>query len=281
MFSKRKVAALTAEFLGTAVLALVVLTVRNSQLGISYFVSAAAGVAILMLGLALTRDVQLNPAYTFALWTARKVKTLKMLGFIGAQLLGGLSAYWLFKYFTLDGVVQPFSSEYKPELLVAEAVGAFIFVFAAAGVLYRQSNQIVRNVATSAGYSIGALVASLATIAISTTVGFTGFTGFINPAVAIANNAMTWAYIGGPVLGAVVAVNLYSLLFADRATRTVAKAKPVAAPAVSDKPGLNKDAIEVSPANVEDKPLAKVEKAEKKAKSAKSDKKSKSKKTKK
>ena len=282
MFSKRKVAALTAEFLGTAVLAMVVLAVRNSQIGVAYFVALAAGAAFLVFGLALARDVQLNPAYTFALWTARRIKFLKAMGFIAAQLLGAMAAYWLFRYFTTDGVVPPFSTEYKPEVLVAEAVGAFIFAFAAAGAMYRQSNQAVRNVVTAASYTVGAIVASIATISLAASAGFNGFTGFINPAVAISNNAATWAYLLGPVLGAVIGVNLYGLLFADRKPRAGREtSRADVAPAKSEK-RLNKDAIEVSPANVADKPLAKVEKAERSAKAEKkSDKKAKSKKSKK
>lgn len=276
MFSKRKVAALTAEFLGTATLSLIVLTVSRSQIGVPYFVAIAAGATVMLFGLALARDAQLNPAYTFALWTARRIKFLKAVGFIAAQLLGGLAAYWLYRYFTQDGVVQALPTEYKPELLVAEAIGAFVFAFAAAGALYRQGNQLVRNVTTGVAYTIGAMVASVAAAASLTTVGF------INPATAIASNAATWAYLVGPILGAVIGVNLYSLLFADRTPRAGREASRAdVAPAKSEK-RLNKDAIEVSPAAVADKPLAKVEKAERSAKAEKkSDKKAKAKKSKK
>lgn len=273
MFSKRKVAALTAEFLGSAIVAFVVLTVSRSQIGVPYFVAIAAGATVLLLGLTLTRDVQFNPAYTLALWTARRIKTLKAIAFIAVQLLGGGAAYLLYKYvFAQDNVVQPLPSEYRSELLIAEALGAFIFAFAAAGALYRQRNQLVRNVTTGMAYTIGAIAASVASA------------GFINPAVALASNAWAWStYVLGPVLGAVIGVNLYSLLFADRESREIRKTDRSAdvASAKAEK-RLNKDAIEVSPAAVADKPLAKVEKAERTAKAEKkAEKKAKSKKSKK
>lgn len=282
MFSRRKIAALVAEFLGTGILAFVVLTVSRSQIGIPYFVAIAAGLAVAAFALALDRDVQFNPAYTLGLWTARRIKTLKALLFIVAQVLGGMAAYALYKYFAENGVVQPLPTEHKGTILVAEAFGAFVFAFGATGALIRHADRpVVRAVITGAMYTLGVMVASVAAA------------GFINPAVAVASNALAWTtYVLGPVLGAVIGVNLYTLLFAgrERSAFRVAKANVVkkdkndkeekaekSEKAEKAKEKLNDDAIEVSPANVDDKPLSKVEKAEK---SAKSDKKSKNKKKK-
>ena len=43
MFGKRKIAAVVAEFLGTAALTLLVLSVQHSQVGLTFFVAMAAG----------------------------------------------------------------------------------------------------------------------------------------------------------------------------------------------------------------------------------------------
>jgi aquaporin Z len=204
MFSKRRVAALVAEFLGTGVLAFVVLTVHGSQIGIPYFISIAAAMAVLILGLALQRDVQLNPAYTLGLWTARRINTLKAVLFIAVQLLGGLAAFELFKFFS-RGAVQPMPTTYESRILVAEALGAFVFAFAASGALYQRLHYLVRPVVTAGGYALGVIIAASAAA------------GFINPAVALASNAWGWStYVLGPVIGAVIGVNLYGLLFAPR-----------------------------------------------------------------
>ena len=95
MFGRNKLAALVAEFLGTGILTFVVLNVGRSTIGIPYFVAFAAGLAVVLVGVALARDVQLNPAYTLALWTARKVKTSRALAYIAVQLLGAWAAYAL------------------------------------------------------------------------------------------------------------------------------------------------------------------------------------------
>lgn len=275
MFSRRKIAAFMAEFLGTGILAFVVLTVSRSQIGIPYFVAIAAGAAVLLFGLALGRDVQLNPAYTLALWLNRRVSSLKAVIFIAAQMLGGMAAYTLYKFFAQNGVIQPLPDEYEATILVAEAFGAFVFAFAASGALFRQAHPLVRAVATGGAYTIGVMVASVAAA------------GFINPAVAIASNAWVWStYVLGPVVGAFVGVTLNTILFGGRdktsvqaattTSATVAKSTPVEA--TGTQKTMNEDAIEVSPATVADKPLAKVAKAEK---TAKADKKAKSKKSKK
>jgi glycerol uptake facilitator-like aquaporin len=204
LFSKRKVAALVAEFLGTGILAFVILTVSRSQIGIPYFVAIAAGLAVGLLGIALQRDVHLNPALTLGLWTARRVRTVKAIAFIVAQLLGGLAAYSLYKYFS-RGAVQELPTAYDSRVLVAEALGAFAFAFVVAGVGYQRLHPLVRSAVSGAGLTIGIILASVAAA------------GFINPAVALANNAWAWStYILGPVLGAIIGVNLYGLLFAPK-----------------------------------------------------------------
>jgi glycerol uptake facilitator-like aquaporin len=161
--------------------------------------------AVTFLGLAFGRDVQFNPAFTLALWTARRVGTVKAVLYIASQLLGGFAAYTLYKYFAANHMVQPLPSDYKGTILVAEAFGAFVFAFGAAGALYRQYHPLVRSVVTGGAYTLGVMIASVAAA------------GFINPAVAVASNAWVWTtYVLGPVVGALVGVNLYGLLFADR-----------------------------------------------------------------
>jgi len=259
MFSRRKIAALVAEFLGTSVLAFVVLTLSRSQLGFAYFVSLAAGLSVALMGVALNRDVSFNPALTLAMWTGRRIGTLKALAFIVAQLLGGLAAYALYKYFS-GGHVQPLPSDYDSKILVAEATGTFVFSFIAAGVAYQRQHWLVRAAASGAGLTLGIMIASVASAA------------FLNPAVALASNAWVWTtYVLGPVLGAVIGVNLYGLLFAgnDRSF-AFAKAKNANSAAVIEQA----EEVADEQADEDDEEETVVEKTVK-AKSSKSAKKSK------
>lgn len=209
MFGRRKVAGVVGEFLGTATLAFVVLDVSRSTIGLPYFVAIAAGLAVVMGGVSFAGDVHLNPAVTLAMWTARRTKTLTAVAYIAAQLLGGWAAYFLYKYF-LNGPVQKASNGYEARILVAEAVGAFVFTLIAASVLYTKVWGYRRAVVVGAAYTVGVIVASAAGAS----------NGFVNPAVALGSHAWGWGtYVLGPVLGAIIGVNLYALLFSDSGTQ--------------------------------------------------------------
>jgi glycerol uptake facilitator-like aquaporin len=205
MFGRRKIAMVVAEFLGTATLAFVVLDVSRSTIGIPYFVAIAGGLAVLLAGASFALDVNLNPAVTLALWTARRMKTAKAVLYIAAQLLGGWAAYGLYKYF-VHGTVQHVSAGFTGRLLIAEAVGAFVFSLIAASVMYDRVWGYRRAVVVGGAYTLGVMIASAAS------------NGFINPAVALGSNSWGWGtYVLGPVLGAIIGVNLYALLFSGEA----------------------------------------------------------------
>ena len=230
MFGKRKVAMMLAEFVGTGALTLVVLSVAKSTIGIPYFVAVAAGlmVALMVLAVGAVSGAHLNPALTLGLWTARKITTLRAITYIAMQLLGAYGAYWLYRYLVnnLHGS-WPNTGHFTARVMVAEAVGAFVFAFgwmAAA----RQKFEAGRF-AAAAGLAlvVGMIIASA------------GSNGFINPAVALGARSWGWGtYVLGPVVGAVVGVNLYSMLFADSSKPAVAVA--TASRAVTVKPAAKK-----------------------------------------
>ena len=215
MFGRRKIAAVVGEFLGTATLAFTVLDVSRSTIGIPYFVAIAGGLAVVLVGASFAGDVHLNPAVTVALWTARRFKTVTAVAYIAAQLLGGWAAYFLYRYF-VHGTVQHVSSGYQARVLVAEAVGAFVFTLVAAAVLYQKIWGFRRALVVGGAYTLGIIVASASS------------NGFINPAVALGSNSWGWGtYVLGPVLGAIIGVNLYALLFSGEPVTARVKASSV------------------------------------------------------
>lgn len=220
MFSRRKIAMIVGEFLGTAVLTLVVLSVAKSSIGIPYFVGLAAGLTVAGMTMAIGAMTggHFNPAITFAFWTARKVKASKAIVYIAAQLLGGAAAYLLYTYFV--GQHWQNSGHYAAKLLVGEAVGALIFGFGFAAAVYQRAENGKAAAVIGISLALGIIVASSASA------------GFVNPAVALGARYWGWGtYVLGPVLGAVIGVNLYNMLFAtDRQlsgpkTKTSSKAK--------------------------------------------------------
>ncbi len=205
MFGKRKSAMLVAEFLGTGVLTLLILTVQRSTIGVPFFVAGTAGLVYLLMSLVLggVSGGQFNPALTIGLWTARKVSTVRAVTYIAAQLLGAWAAYYLYTYFVKTSL-QPVGGHFNGRILVAETVGTALFTFGYASNLYQGFTRAVSASVAGLSLMLGALAASSAAI------------GLLNPAVALGVRSWVWGtYVLGPVLGALIGVNLYALLFAE------------------------------------------------------------------
>lgn len=226
-FGKKEFAALVAEFLGTGVLTLLVLSVQRSTIGVPFFVAMAAGLTVTLMSLAVAgvSGGHFNPALSIGMWTARKLETVTGILYIAVQLLGGFAAYKLYTYLANSPVQNGADHSFKWRVLTAEAIGAGIFAFAFAAAKYQRVGSTVSAVVAGLGYMIGIVAISAAAIY-----------GFANPAVALGAKSWVWStYVLGPVIGAVVGVNLYTYLFAGTegaaakatvAATTVSSAKP-------------------------------------------------------
>jgi aquaporin Z len=231
MFTKQKVAALVAEFLGTAILALTVLAISTSNIGIGYFVSFGAGLTLLLMVFAIGNisGAVINPAIAIGLWTVRKLSTLQTITYIAVQLLGGVAAYALFSYLTDKTWAN--QGEYDTRLLVAETVGTAVFAFGIAAAIFQKLEGVTKAITIGGSLTLGIMIASAASSA------------FLNPAVALGAHSWVWGtYVLGPVIGAVIGFNLYNLLFAASNTaRVVAKAEqPTSVAETTAKPATRK-----------------------------------------
>jgi glycerol uptake facilitator-like aquaporin len=204
MVNKKIAAMVVGEFLGAAFLTTVVLSVRGSAIGIPYFVALAAGLTFGMMLLSIRGwNVQMNPAITVGLWTIRQIKTAHAVVNIGAQLLGGYLAYLLFTYF-VNNKLTNIAGHYEARIMLAEAVGALVFSFAVAAAVYNEYRGLKLAAAGGLALTLGIIVASAAS------------NGLVNPALALGVRSWSWGtYVLGPVVGSVVGMNIYSLLFAD------------------------------------------------------------------
>lgn len=205
MFGRRRVAALVAEFLGTAILTLLILSVQRSQLGLQYFVALGAGlsIAIMVFAVGEVSGGYFNPAVTLALWTARKLSTVTGILYIIVQMLGGWAALGIYSYYS-NSHLSSVGGHYTGRILIAEAVGTGVFAFAFTAAMNKAWTHASRAAYTGLAYSLGVLLASTAAL------------GLLNPAVALGIKSWVWGtYVLGPVLGAIIGVNLYVLLFAE------------------------------------------------------------------
>lgn len=222
-FGKRELATLVAEFLGTGVLTLLILSVQRSTIGVPFFVALAAGLAVAVMSFAVagTSGGHFNPALTLAMWTARKLETVTGVLYIIVQLLGGFAALHLYTYF-VNNSLSSVGGHFTWRIMIAEAVGTGIFAFAWAAAAYQRFSAATKASVAGLAYAIGIIAASSAAI------------GLLNPAVALGIKSWVWGtYVLGPVVGAVVGVNLYAYVFAGTSSSSSSAAVTASATASS------------------------------------------------
>jgi len=215
MFGRRKTAALVAEFLGTGVLTLLLLSVQRSTIGVPFFIGAIAGLALAAMVLAFWRvsGSHFNPAITIAMWTARRITAIRALGYVVAQVLGALGAYYLYVFFVKNNL-QPLEGKFSGNVMTAEAVGAGLLALGFAAAVYQRFTAGMAAAATGISYMLASVLSS----------GAPSSFGLVNPALALSvvNPGFTFSveswvlasYVLGPIIGAIVGLNLYKLLFA-------------------------------------------------------------------
>lgn len=215
MLERKNLSALLGEFLGTAILTSVVLAVSQSSIGLPYFVALAAGLTLMIIinVLGEISGGHVNPIITLAIWSMRKIDTLKALLYIVAQFLGALVALQLFIYITGQEMLNIAGESAKTQTLVAEVTGSTVFVLAAA-VAFIKKYEGGRLAATiGGGLTVGLLIASV------------GSNGILNPAVALGINSWGRAYVAGPIIGALVAVIIATIMLSNKPLLQVAGAK--------------------------------------------------------
>ena len=221
-FTKQNSAILVAEALGTAILTGTILAVTRSAIGVPYFVALGVGLtmAMLVFMVGATSGAHVNPAVTLGLWSARKVSTVKAIAYIAAQFLGAAAAYSLYNYLVPSGLQNIAGPSFEWTVLVAEIVGTAIFTFGVAAAVYRGYEGGQKAATIGGSLAVGIIIAGVAS------------NGILNPAAALGVDSWSKAYVLGPLIGGVVGVNLFALLFADKPKTLVQKVKAAPAKAV-------------------------------------------------
>ncbi len=188
-----------AEFFGTFVLALVVLLSIGGMFGVSTAVLAAITVAMFVYTMAHVSGTHLNPAVTIGAFSINKISAKDSVFYIVSQFIGAFVAIYVARYFVeIPSVVATASSG----IMILEALGAAILMFSISSVIYGKSDKSVSGIVIGAGLLIGIAIASLG-----------GANGILNPAVAMSLNSFNWAYLLGPIVGAVLAAQFYKNTF--------------------------------------------------------------------
>lgn len=203
MFGRKKVAMVVAEFLGTFSLASAVLAM-SARTPFPFFAAVVAGgtLGLMVLAIGPVSGAHINPAVTVGMWTLRRIQTTVAIVYIAAQMLGGMVA-WRFNEYLLDKSLPNIAGDkFDWRVLIAEAVGTFVFTFGVAAAVYQGYKGLRQAAAIGGSLALGILIATFAS------------NGALNPAVGLGIHSWSFAYIAGPLLGSILGMNLYAQLFA-------------------------------------------------------------------
>ncbi|MFT4532301.1 MAG: glycerol uptake facilitator-like aquaporin [Candidatus Saccharimonadales bacterium] len=209
MLDREKVGMIVAEFFGTAILATVAISASiYFSFTAAWYVALSAGIALAVIMTMIYRvsGAHVNPAITLGLWTLKKIPTPQAIVYVASQLLGGAVALAFVEYVTNNDILQAGATSVDARVFVAEMVGAAVFGMGVAAAVTQKLEGFHAAFAVGASLTLGMLIAS------------NGGVGFINPAVALANNTWDKTVVIAPLLGSVVGMNIYSMFLAPAAS---------------------------------------------------------------
>ncbi|HEX4662115.1 MAG TPA: aquaporin [Candidatus Saccharimonadales bacterium] len=211
---KTALGALLAELVGTFILAGAVIALQGSVLLVAFALTVATLATITLSG------GHLNPAISFAAWVTRRISGWRALGYIVAQVLGGmlalLVAHALLPIQAADQTTGAAAQIFQIPALTAgkewyiffaQMLGTAVFAFAVGSAAVYRKEKLAAAFVVGFGLYVGLL--------------FAGSFGVLNPAVALAVGGLKWSvwplavFIVAPLVGAAIGMGLHKLLNAD------------------------------------------------------------------
>lgn len=184
-----------AEIIGTLMLVLVV--ALSGQWG---FIFAGIALALIVYLFGGISGAHVNPAFTIAACTMKKIRWQEAILYVCSQLIGAGIAIIILKSmpaFTFSELTS--SPDFSWGLtLLSEIVGTFVFALAFSAALHGKTNSGNVGMVIGLGLFLGLLFANIA-----------GGPGFLNPAVALGIGAIHWVTVLGSIIGALLGAWVY------------------------------------------------------------------------
>lgn len=193
-----KLGALVAEFVGTFSLAYAVLASINGSLAPAVPTGVIAGLtlALAVLSIGGISGAHINPAVTIGLLSIRKISLLKAIYYLFAQFLGAIAALGVLNLILHGHAIGVHSNVSSWTVFASEMFGAIIFTFGVSAAVEQGLQKISAAALVGGSLTLGIIFASIAS------------NGVVNPAVSVTISSSTWAYLFGPVVGAIIGMNL-------------------------------------------------------------------------
>ncbi len=226
-------AASVAEFIGTFLLASVILAASNQALAVLF------GAAAVVMTIGVVSGAHLNPALTIGALATRRVSLVRAVCYVVAQVLGALMALVALNGFVSAapevsqqaqqfGQAAPtlFSAPALTEgtewvVLAAELLGTVILAFAVAAAMRHGRGSSTHALTYAGGLFVALFIAG-------TAAGYVGATAVLNPAIAASLQALKFelwpilVYVVTPLVGAVLGFALNDVVDAEREKTLVA-----------------------------------------------------------
>lgn len=198
------------EFLGTFALTLVVALSLGGSFPVPTPVLAALTLGLFVYTVGHISGTHINPAITLGALSIKKIKLMDAVGYWIAQFAGAGVACFVSAQFVERTVLASFLDPalgmvmVEPMVTLAEALGAFFFAFGVAAVIYGRVPKDLLGIVVGGSLLMGISIAA------------TLSNGVLNPAVALGIGSFSFAYLVGPLVGAVLGMWTYKLVSEEK-----------------------------------------------------------------
>jgi len=190
---------LLAELFGTFTLTLIVLaSINNPSFPIPTPFLAALTLGVFVATIGKISGCHINPAVTLALLSVKEIPMQKALRYIVAQILGAALANTLLKLAIPNLTLV--ASNASLNTLIFETLGATIFIFGIASVVFKKTNEHLAPPIIGLSLLLGISAAAI------------GSNAILNPAVALGIGSIDLVYLLAPIVGGIIAMQGYRWL---------------------------------------------------------------------
>jgi aquaporin Z len=192
-----KLGVIIAEFVGTFSLAYAVFASINGSLS-AIPTGVIAGFTLFLAALSIggISGAHINPAVTLGLFSIRKISGRDAAFYLVSQFAGALAALGVLTLVLHNHTIGVKSDASNWTIFSSEMIGAIIFTFGVSAAVEQGLKKISAAALVGGSLTLGIIFASIAS------------NGIVNPAVSVTISSATWAYLFGPVVGAVIGMNL-------------------------------------------------------------------------
>lgn len=197
-----KYGVLMAEFIGTFALAYAVLASINGSLAPTVPTAVIAGLTLFLAVLSIggISGSHINPAVTIGLFSVNRISLRDAVSYLVMQFAGAAMA-WAAVTLLLQGNVLGVKDDTSNwTIFFGELIGTLIFTFGVAAAVEQGLQKISAAALVGGSLLLGIIFAAIAS------------NGVLNPAVATAIGSASWAYLFGPIVGAILGMNLQHLM---------------------------------------------------------------------